>query len=219
LYIDNDWQEILKKEFSKEYFKDLVGFLKYAYDNRTIYPDREDIFNAFNLSSYQDTKVVILGQDPYHQYHQAHGLAFSVPDGVKIPPSLNNINKEIQNDLGISMSKNGNLTKWAQQGVLLLNTILTVEEGKPNSHKEIGWEIFTDRVIKKLSEKDDEIIFILWGNGAKLKSKFISDRHYKLTAAHPSPLSAYRGFFGCKHFSKANEILKSLNKKEIDWKI
>lgn len=217
---NNKWDDILSGEFSKDYYINLRKFLIDEYKNKKIYPNMYDIFNALKLTSYEDVKIVILGQDPYHGENQAHGLAFSVNKGIKIPPSLLNMYKELQNDLGCFIPNNGYLVPWAEQGVLLLNTVLTVREGEPNSHKNKGWEIFTDKVISKLNEREDPIIFILWGNNAKEKLKLITNkRHFILTAPHPSPLSASRGFFGCKHFSKANDILKSLHKKEIDWQI
>ncbi|CDM69286.1 Uracil-DNA glycosylase [Clostridium bornimense] len=217
---NNKWDDILSGEFSKDYYINLRKFLIDEYKNKKIYPSMYDIFNALKLTSYEDVKIVILGQDPYHGENQAHGLAFSVNKGIKIPPSLLNMYKELQNDLGCFIPNNGYLVPWAEQGVLLLNTVLTVREGEPNSHKNKGWEIFTDKVISKLNEREDPIIFILWGNNAKEKLKLITNKsHFILTAPHPSPLSASRGFFGCKHFSKANDILKSLHKKEIDWQI
>lgn len=217
---NNKWDDILSGEFSKDYYINLRKFLIDEYKNKKIYPNMYDIFNSLKLTSYEDVKIVILGQDPYHGENQAHGLAFSVNKGIKIPPSLLNMYKELQNDLGCFIPNNGYLVPWAEQGVLLLNTVLTVREGEPNSHKNKGWEIFTDKVISKLNEREDPIIFILWGNNAKEKLKLITNkRHFILTAPHPSPLSASRGFFGCKHFSKANEILKSLHKEEINWQI
>ena len=220
--IGNDWDEIFKKEkeFEKDYYLDLRKFLVKEYKTKTIYPDKNEIFSAFKLTSYKDCKVVILGQDPYHGENQAHGLAFSVKQGVPLPPSLKNIYKEIENEFGYKMSKNGFLEKWAKQGVLLLNTALTVVAGNANSHSKIGWEIFTDNVIEYLNEREEPIIFILWGNNAKSKKAFIdTNRHYILESVHPSPLSASRGFFGCGHFKKANDILKELGKEEIDWQI
>ena len=217
---NNKWDEVLAGEFEKDYYVNLRKFLIHEYKTKKIYPNMYDMFNALKLTSYEDVKIVILGQDPYHGENQAHGLAFSVNKGIKIPPSLLNMYKELHNDLGCFIPNNGYLVPWAEQGVLLLNTVLTVREGEPNSHKNKGWEIFTDKVISKLNEREDPVIFILWGNNAKEKLKLITNKnHFILTAPHPSPLSASRGFFGCKHFSKANEILKSLNKKEIDWQI
>ena len=220
--IGNDWDEIFKKEkeFEKDYYLDLRKFLVKEYKTKTIYPDKNEIFSAFKLTSYKDCKVVILGQDPYHGENQAHGLAFSVKQRVALPPSLKNIYKEIENEFGYKMSKNGFLEKWAKQGVLLLNTALTVVAGNANSHSKIGWEIFTDNVIKYLDRREDPIIFILWGNNAKSKKAFIdTNKHYILESVHPSPLSASRGFFGCGHFKKANDILKELGKEEIDWQM
>ncbi len=218
--IGNDWDELLKDEFSKEYYLVLRGFLKQEYKNHTIFPDMYDIFNALKWTSYKDTKVVILGQDPYHEVNQAHGLAFSVKVGVDIPPSLQNMYKELHNELGLYIPNNGYLEKWARQGVMLLNSSLTVRQGAANSHRNKGWEIFTNRVIEILNSREKPIIFLLWGNNAKEKTAVITNpAHYVLTAAHPSPLSASRGFFGCGHFKKANEILESLGEKPIDWQI
>ena len=218
--INNDWKEILEEEFEKEYFVKLKETLEEEYKNHTVYPPKRDILNAFFLTSYSEVKVVLLGQDPYHQKGQAHGLAFSVNYGIKTPPSLVNMYKELQNDLGLYIPNNGFLEKWAKQGVLLLNTTLTVRDSQANSHSGIGWQTFTDNIIKKLNEREKPIIFILWGNNAKSKEKFIdTNKHYILKGVHPSPLSANKGFFGCKHFSEANRILKELNEKEIDWQI
>lgn len=216
----NDWDQILEGEFKKEYYLKLREFLKYEYKNNQIFPDMYSIFNALKLTSYKDTKVLILGQDPYHDIGQAHGLAFSVQKGVKTPPSLLNIYKELKDEYGYEIPNNGFLEKWADQGVLLLNTALTVRAHQANSHKEKGWEIFTDSIIKYLNNRQDPVIFILWGANARSKKKLIDlKKHYVLEAPHPSPLSAHRGFFGCGHFKKSNEILKSLGKEEIDWKI
>ena len=217
--INNDWDNIFESEIKKDYFTSLQAFLDNEYSTKAIYPERDNIFTAFKLCSYENTKVIILGQDPYHNYHQAHGLAFSVLEGIELPPSLKNIYKEIESDIGLKMSNNGNLAKWASQGVLLLNTVLTVQDGKPNSHKNVGWESFTDYVIKTLCDNKDKLIFLLWGNDAYKKIPLISNNHVILTAAHPSPFSAYRGFFGCKHFSKVNDILKENNQPIIDWQI
>lgn len=218
--LNNSWDKILKGEFEKEYYLNLREFLKNEYIRYTIYPNMYDIFNALKYTSYEDVKVVILGQDPYHGKGQAHGLCFSVQDGVPFPPSLKNIFLEIKNDLGVEVPKSGNLSKWAHQGVLLLNTVLTVREGMAGSHQNKGWEIFTDAVITKLNERKETIIFVLWGNFAKSKKKLITNpNHIILEAAHPSPLSAYNGFFGCKHFSKINSILKEKNQTLIDWKL
>ena len=218
--INNDWKEILEEEFKKEYFLKLKEILEEEYKNYTVYPPKKDILNAFLLTPYSEVKVVLLGQDPYHQRGQAHGLAFSVNYGIKTPPSLVNMYKELQDDLGLYIPNNGFLEKWAKQGVLLLNTTLTVRDSQANSHSGIGWQTFTDNVIKSLNEREKPIIFILWGNNAKSKEKFIdTNKHYILKGVHPSPLSANRGFFGCKHFSEANRILKNLGEKEIDWQI
>lgn len=216
----NDWNGILAEEFDKEYYRVLRGFLKHEYDTEKIHPDMYDIFNAFKATSYNDVKIVIIGQDPYFQPNQAHGMCFSVKPGVMMPPSLKNIYKEISSDLGISMSDSGYLMPWAQQGVLLLNTILTVREGKPLSHKGYGWEQFTDNVLIKLNERTKPIIFMLWGEPAKKKANLITNpKHIILKASHPSPLGAYYGFFGCKHFSKANEFLISMKELPINWRI
>lgn len=216
----NDWDEVLKGEFDKEYYQVLRGFLKHEYANDTIYPSMYDIFNAFKATPYSKVKVVIIGQDPYHQPNQAHGMCFSVKKGIPIPASLKNIYKELIDDVGIQMPNNGYLMKWAEQGILLLNTVLTVRKGKPLSHKGYGWEFFTDHVLEKLNEKNEPIIFLLWGTPARKKAmKITNPIHVKLYSAHPSPLSAYHGFFGCKHFSKTNEYLTSFGKEPIDWQI
>lgn len=218
--LGNDWDEILKDEFKKDYYLKLRQFLKEEYKTHSIHPDMYDIFNALKWTSYQDTKVVILGQDPYHEVGQAHGLAFSVKVGVKIPPSLLNMYKELQNELGLYIPNNGYLEKWAHQGVLLLNSALTVRDGLANSHRGKGWEIFTNTVIEKLNEREEPVIFLLWGNNAREKAQLITNPvHFVLTAAHPSPLSASRGFFGCGHFKKANDILLKSGKSQIDWQI
>lgn len=218
--IGNDWDEILKEEFTKEYYKKLREFLKNEYSAHTIHPDMYDIYNALKWTSYADTKVVILGQDPYHEVGQAHGLAFSVRKGVKIPPSLVNIYKELHDELGCYIPDNGYLEKWARQGVMLLNSLLTVRDGAANSHKNKGWELFTNSVIEALNKREDSVIFMLWGNNAKEKLNVITNpQHYVLTSVHPSPLSASKGFFGCGHFRKANELLKRMGKAEIDWQI
>lgn len=218
--IGNDWDEILKDEFSKEYYLKLHAFLKSEYKSHCIHPDMYDIFNALKYTDYKDVKVVILGQDPYHEIGQAHGLCFSVLDHVPLPASLKNIFKELTTDLNIPYPKTGNLTKWAKQGVLLLNTVLTVREHYANSHKNKGWEIFTNQVIELLNQRDESIIFVLWGNDAKQKKSLITNpKHFILTASHPSPLSAFNGFFGCKHFSKINEILQKNHQLPIDWSL
>ena len=218
--IGNDWDEHLKTEYDKTYFKELLEFVDGEYHTKEIYPRKNEIFNAFRNTSYKDTKVLILGQDPYHGENQAHGLAFSVQPNVAIPPSLLNIYKELQSDIGCFIPNNGYLIPWSDQGVLLLNTALTVRAHEANSHKGIGWETFTDRIIELLSERTDPVIFVLWGGNARKKKSLINNKkHYILEAAHPSPLSAYRGFFGCKHFSKINDILIKLGKTPIDWQI
>lgn len=218
--IGNSWDELLKDEFLKDYYKTLRKNLVQEYKTHTIYPAMENIFNALKYTSYEDVKVVILGQDPYHGPNQAHGLCFSVQKGVQQPPSLKNMFKELESDLGIKPPSHGCLTEWAKQGVLLLNTVLTVRESEPNSHKKLGWTIFTDKIIELLNERDDPVIFVLWGKNAIDKLPLITNtNHYVLTAVHPSPLSASRGFFGCKHYSKINNILLSMGKQPIDWKI
>ncbi len=217
---NNDWQELLEGEMEKEYYQKLREFLIKEYRTRIIYPNMHDIFNALHYTSYKDVKVVILGQDPYHGPNQAYGLSFSVKPGVRIPPSLVNIYKELKDDLGCYIPNNGTLTKWAKEGVLLLNTSLTVRAGEANSHSKIGWEIFTDHIIRLLNERDDPIVFILWGNNAIKKKAFITNpQHYIITSVHPSPLSATRGFFGSKPFSKTNKFLESIGKEPIDWQI
>lgn len=220
VHIGNEWDKVLSGEFEKEYYIKLRAFLKAEYSSRHIFPDMYDIFNALKYTSYGDVKAVILGQDPYHGAGQAHGLCFSVKKGVAPPPSLVNIFKELQSDLGIAPATHGELTAWAKNGVLLLNTVLTVREASPNSHKGMGWEIFTDRVISALNEREKPIVFILWGANAKAKRALITNPNHKiLTAAHPSPLSAYNGFFGCKHFSKTNEFLIQNGISPIDWSL
>lgn len=217
--IESSWKEILKSEFEKEYFQGIIQFLKQEKQKGVrMYPEGKNIFNAFNQTPFHKVRVLILGQDPYHGYGQAHGLCFSVQDGVKPPPSLQNIFKELLNDVQKPIPPSGNLLHWAQQGVLLLNASLTVEDSKPMSHSKIGWDIFTNAVIKLLSDKRENIVFILWGKFAQEKIYLIDrNKHSILTAAHPSPLSAYQGFIGCKHFSQTNAILKSLGEQEIDW--
>ncbi len=218
--IDNDWADILNAEFQKDYYKKLRDFLKNEYSSYKIYPDMFDIFNAFKYTPYSSVKVVILGQDPYHNEGQAHGLAFSVKKGVDVPPSLVNIYKEQKTDLGITQPSHGCLTEWAEQGVFLLNTALTVRAGQANSHKGKGWETFTDNVIKSLSARQEPIVFLLWGGNARQKAGLIDkSRHLVLEAPHPSPLSAYYGFFGCRHFSKANEFLLARGEKPINWQL
>jgi uracil-DNA glycosylase len=216
--LGNSWDDILKDEFSKDYYLKLREFLKEEYSTRTIYPDMHNIFNALKKASYEDVKVVILGQDPYHEPGQAQGLCFSVPDGFPLPPSLKNIYQELADDLRV-VRRSGNLEDWAEQGVLLLNAVLTVRRGQAGSHAGKGWEIFTDRVIELLNERRDPVIFLLWGGYARKKKALITNpRHYVLEAAHPSPLSAYNGWFGCRHFSRTNDILTRLGKTPIDWK-
>ncbi len=218
--IGNEWDEIIGSEFEKPYYKQLRAFLKKEYLSRKIYPDMYDIFNALRYTSYNSVKAVILGQDPYHGAGQAHGLCFSVKKGVAPPPSLVNIFKELKDDIGFKLPCHGELTDWAKNGVLLLNTALTVREGQPNSHRGQGWETFTDAVISALNQRKEPIVFILWGANAKAKATLITNPvHLKLTAPHPSPLSAYSGFFGCRHFSKANDFLIKNGIEPIDWSI
>lgn len=218
--IGNEWDERLKGEFDKEYYLKLRRFLAKEYKSATVFPDMYDIFNALKYTSYSDVKVVILGQDPYHGEGQAHGLCFSVKKGVEPPPSLKNIFKEINADLGTPIPSHGELTSWARQGVLLLNAALTVRKAEPNSHKGMGWENFTDRVIELLNEREKPMVFLLWGANARQKKKLITNpKHKILETAHPSPLSAYNGFFGCKHFSKANDFLMEIGELPIDWSL
>lgn len=218
--ISNDWNVILKEEMEKIYFQNLLNKIKEEYKTNIVYPKFENIFYALKKTSYKDVLVVILGQDPYHNFNQAHGLSFSVNKDVSIPSSLNNIYKELCNDIKMKYPKHGNLELWTQQGVLLLNTVLTVRENKPGSHKNLGWEKFTDNIIYEINKKREPVVFILWGNYAKEKEKLINtNKHLILKAPHPSPLSAYRGFFGCKHFSKTNTFLKKHYNKTIDWQI
>jgi uracil-DNA glycosylase len=217
--ITENWKLVLKDEFEKTYFQEIISFLDHQKKlGKTIFPEESLIFNAFNQTSFKDIHVVILGQDPYHGANQAHGLSFSVPDGIKLPPSLKNIFKELESDIGKEIPKSGNLIHWAKQGILLLNASLTVEENKPMSHSKIGWNLFTDAIIKKISQEKTNVIFILWGKFAQEKEKLIDpEKHFILKAAHPSPLSAYNGFWGCRHFSKTNELLKSIKKEEIKF--
>lgn len=218
--IGNEWDELLADEFKKDYYLQLRQFLISEYNSRTIYPPMNDIFNALKATSYSDVKAVILGQDPYHGAGQAHGMCFSVKKGTPPPPSLQNIFKEIQSELGLPIPTHGELTAWAKSGVLLLNTVLTVREGQANSHRGHGWEILTDRIIELLNERETPIVFLLWGGNARAKAKLIDNpKHLVLQCAHPSPLSAYNGFFGCGHFIKANEFLKSNGMEPIDWRI
>ncbi|WKA57931.1 uracil-DNA glycosylase [Planococcus shenhongbingii] len=214
----NDWQEIVGEEFSKPYYLKLREFLKEEYANETVYPAKENIWNAFKHTPYKDVKVVILGQDPYHGPNQAHGLSFSVQPGVPHPPSLRNMLKELNDDLGCEKPKDGTLTKWADQGVMMLNTVLTVRAGQANSHRNQGWEIFTDEVIRKLSAREKSVIFVLWGRPAQQKKPLIDlERHSIIEAPHPSPLSASRGFFGSRPYSKVNELLQKQGDEPIDF--
>jgi len=218
--IGNKWDEILKDEFEKMYFKDLMEFVDKEYKTKTIYPYFPNVFNALKYTDYDDVKVVIIGQDPYHGMGEAHGLSFSVLEGVTKPPSLRNIFKELKDDLGIDEPKYGNLEAWTKEGVMLLNAVLTVEKDKPASHQGKGWETFTDEIIKKINEKTEPVVFLLWGSFAKSKKELITNTiHCIIESAHPSPFSAYKGFFGTKPFSKANEFLKNNNIKEINWEI
>ncbi|MCP8968019.1 uracil-DNA glycosylase [Ectobacillus ponti] len=218
--LTNDWAPLLEEEFHKPYYLQLREFLQDEYAAHQVYPPMHDIFNALHFTGYAATKVVILGQDPYHGPGQAHGLSFSVKPGVKTPPSLRNMYKELQSDLGCTIPNNGYLVKWAEQGVLLLNTVMTVRESEPNSHKGKGWETFTDRVIQLLNERDEPVIFVLWGSHAQKKKAIITNpRHHIIEAPHPSPLSASRGFFGSRPFSQINAYLRTAGKQEIDWQI
>lgn len=216
----NNWNDLLKDELEKDYYKKMRAFLLEEYKTKVIFPNAYDIYNALHYTDYNDVKVVILGQDPYHGPNQAHGLAFSVKPGVRIPPSLLNMYKELKDDLGCYIPNNGYLEKWARQGVLLLNTSLTVRQAEANSHKKIGWELFTDHIIELLNDRKDPIVFILWGNNAISKEKLITNKdHYIIKSVHPSPLSAFRGFFGSKPFSQTNNFLKIMGKDPIDWQI
>ena len=218
VHLGNDWDAILDGEFEKEYYLKIRGILKDEYFSRTVFPPMNDIFNALKYTPYNETKVVILGQDPYHEIGQAHGLSFSVKKGIKIPPSLVNIYKELNTDIGMDIPAHGELTSWAKQGVLLLNATLTVRQGQANSHQSIGWSIFTDEIIKKLDKNDNPIVFILWGGNARSKKKYITNKnHFIIESVHPSPLSAYNGFFGSRPFSRANEFLLSNGVKPINW--
>ncbi|MBL5767489.1 uracil-DNA glycosylase [Heyndrickxia sporothermodurans] len=218
--LKNDWAPLLEDEFKKPYYHQLRKTLQEEYQTKVIYPDRYDIYNALHFTPFNDTKVVIIGQDPYHGPGQAHGLSFSVKPEVKIPPSLQNIYKELQSDLGCYIPNNGYLVKWAKQGVLMLNAVLTVRAGIPNSHKGLGWEIFTDKVIETLNQRETPVVFILWGKFAQQKQQLItSPRHFIIKSPHPSPFSANRGFFGSRPFSKTNAILREIWGKEIDWQI
>jgi uracil-DNA glycosylase len=220
LHLHSEWKAFLREELNSSNFQEIISTLAIERKIHTIFPSKDVVFNAFNFTKPSKIKVVILGQDPYHGKGQAHGLAFSVPSGVKIPPSLRNIFKELQSDLNHSISSNGNLESWAEQGVLLLNATLTVREKKAGSHQKLGWEPFTDSIIKKLSEEKEGVIFLLWGAFAQKKSALIdTTKHHILTTTHPSPFSAYKGFLGCKHFSKINKILLNNNQKPINWKL
>lgn len=216
----NHFKDIIEEESQKDYYKKLHEFVYKAYEEHTIFPDKKNIFAALKYTPYENVKVVILGQDPYHGLGEAHGMAFSVCPGIKIPPSLQNIYKELHEELGCYIPNNGYLMKWARQGVLLLNSVLTVQKDLPASHRGIGWEAFTDKIIEEVNKKDEPVVFMLWGNFAKSKASLITNsKHLVLTAAHPSPFSARYGFFGCNHFKKANEFLKENGREPIDWQI
>ncbi|MCF3944337.1 uracil-DNA glycosylase [Oceanobacillus alkalisoli] len=218
--LKNDWAPLLEGEFGKSYYLELREFLKEEYRNYTIYPEMHDIFNALHYTSYENTRVVLIGQDPYHGPNQAHGLSFSVQKGVKVPPSLRNIYKELQNDLGIEPPSHGYLKKWAEEGVLLLNTVLTVREKQPASHRGKGWEQFTNKVIELVNEKTDPVMFILWGKHAQDKEAFLTNkRHHIIKSPHPSPFSANRGYFGSRPFSATNDFLKANEREPVDWEI
>lgn len=218
--IANDWDEILKVVWDSSGFNNFYHKILDEYDKKVIFPAKENIFNALKITSYKNTKVVIVGQDPYHGINEAHGLSFSVQKGIKIPPSLQNIYKELESDLGIPPKSHGDLTGWAKEGVLLLNSVLTVEKDKAASHRNMGWELLTDYIIKQLNLKEDPVVFILWGNFAKEKAKYITNpKHYIITSPHPSPFSAYSGFFGSKPFSKTNEFLSQNKMTPIDWSL
>lgn len=215
---DNDWQDVIGSEFAKPYYLKLREFLKHEYENENVYPAKDDMWNAFEHTAFEDVKVVILGQDPYHGPNQAHGLSFSVQPGIPHPPSLRNMFKELKEDLGCAIPQDGTLTKWADQGVLMLNTVLTVRKGQAHSHRGQGWEQFTDEVIRKLSDREKPVIFVLWGRPAQKKKQFIDlDRHAIIESAHPSPLSASRGFFGGRPYSKVNELLEKHGETPIDF--
>lgn len=218
--VSKSWDKILGEEYKKDYFVNMMAYLQKEYQNKEIYPPKNYIFNALRITSYEDVKVVILGQDPYHGEGEAHGLSFSVREGIKFPPSLQNIFKELKNDLNFDAPDTGDLTLWAKEGVLLLNAILTVEKDKAASHSKLGWEAFTDEIIKKINEKTTPVVFILWGNYAKSKKTLITNRqHFIIESVHPSPLSVSRGFFGSKPFSKTNKFLKEHNIEEINWNL
>lgn len=218
--VGNSWDEILDEEYKKEYFKNIVTFINKEYKNSVVYPPKSRILRALNLTEYEDVKVVILGQDPYHGEGEANGLAFAVSNGIKLPPSLKNIYKELNDDLGLPIANVGNLECWAKEGVLLLNAVLTVEKDKPASHKNIGWEQFTNAIIQKINEKDTPVVFILWGNFARSKKTLITNpKHCIIESPHPSPFAARYGFFGSKPFSKTNAFLRENGQKEIDWQV
>ncbi|MFS1516968.1 uracil-DNA glycosylase [Bacillus sp. SCS-151] len=218
--LNNDWSQLLEEEFNKTYYKKLRQTLKHEYNTETIYPDMYSIFNALHHTPYHKVKVVIIGQDPYHGPNQAHGLSFSVQPGIPVPPSLKNIYKELQNDIGCTIPNHGYLLKWTEEGVLLLNTTLTVRKGQPSSHRGLGWELFTDKIIEVLNEREKPVIFILWGRHAQEKQKLVSNsHHFIIESPHPSPFSANRGFFGSNPFSKANSYLRQIDSEEIDWQI
>ncbi|MBQ1521960.1 MAG: uracil-DNA glycosylase [Erysipelotrichaceae bacterium] len=219
--INQSWDPFLNEEFQKPYFKELSAFLKREYETKTIYPPKKEVFSSFYYTDLDKVKVVILGQDPYHEPGQACGMCFAVKPGVQLPPSLQNIYKEIQDDLGIPMNyNNGYLVKWAKQGVLLINSVMTVEKGKANSHAGRGWETFTNHVIEKINTLDQPVVYLLWGNNARQKKSLITNpKHLILETVHPSPLSVYRGFFGCRHFSKTNDYLKRNGAEPIDWRM
>jgi len=218
--LNNDWSERLEGELKAPYMVELLALLEDKYKTKTVYPEKQNIFNALNYASYEQTKVVILGQDPYHGPQQAHGLSFSVQPGMKVPPSLKNIYKELEADIGAEIPDHGSLISWAQQGVLLLNTVLTVEEGNPNSHQGIGWEQFTDFIIAAMNDRDKPVVFMLWGKHAGAKADQIDgDKHHIITSPHPSPFAARKGFFGSKPFSRANEFLRTIGSEPIDWAI
>ena len=217
---NNDWDEVLKNEVRADYFNNIIAFLNREYREHICYPKPENVFNALRTTPYSKVKAVILGQDPYHNPGQAHGLCFSVMDGVEPPPSLKNIFQELHDDIGFEVPESGNLTRWAQSGVLLLNTILSVRQNQPMSHSEIGWQRFTDAVIAALNEREEPMVFLLWGSPARRKKELITNKkHLVLEAPHPSPLSSYRGFFGCRHFSKANDFLIKSGNTPIDWSL
>ena len=220
IQLGNDWDLLLQQEFSKDYYQNLRKFLIYEYQHYQVYPNMYDIYNALKYTAYQDVKVVILGQDPYHGPNQAHGLSFSVRKGITLPPSLQNIFLELKQDVGCDIPTHGDLSSWAKQGVLLLNTVLTVRQGCPNSHANKGWENLTDAIIQKLNERKDSVIFLLWGKHAQSKIPLITNTHHiLLKCPHPSPYSAHYGFFGCRHFSLTNTYLRKLHKQEIDWQL